>query len=484
MKRIFTTSAGLVLLLAFITCMKPKQVIPEKPELSNTNYAKITSNEKTQSSVTLPIEIPLNTLLEKLNASISSKKISFKETIDCPETPLPREEHCRVQGHIDFGSIKLSGAGKTLSAKTSFYGKSTMWIKYRIRVGPINDGRETDKNVHYKGTLAITAAPTVDHNWGIKPNIRASINFSEAYIHFGKKVSFRKLAKKLIEPYLNKEIQKIEAQIYKDFNIRKQLQPFWTQLSNPIKLSKEYNIWSVIRPTKIHYNEIDIKNNVMRMGLGVDFENFTYVGDQPKPKSIPPIPNLSKSNSITNQFDLRFPLIVSYNELTALVNDNIANKELELEDVSVKLNNIQIYGDDSHVFVKTAFNATHNFAKASGVLYFKAKPVLEQGQLSLKDLDFEIKTKNLLVETAEWLLKPQLIAQIKEAAVYDVTTELEYLKADLNKQIDKIEIQKAASLKGKIETISVGEVKLSKNGVYIIVGTKGKLNAYIKKIVL
>jgi len=87
-----------------------------------------------------------------------------------------------------------------------------------------------------------------------------------------------------------------------------------------------------------------------------------------------------------------------------------------------------------------------------------------------------------LVKSAEWLMKQKLIDKIEEAATLNLEQELEKIKAEVNSKIGKVRIKDAGSIAGKVNSIYVGEFKLSNEGIYIHVNTKGVINAQINKL--
>lgn len=469
-------------LFAF-SCRETKEIFPEKPNLSAAKYAEIPESFRTKSTVILPIEIPLKALTDKINAQIP-KRINLGQDIPCPETPLPQEERCRVEGYINVGNVNLTGNRAKLTANAPISGRVTMRIWYRIDIIIGSDGREDDKNLHFKGNVKIETSPTIDYNLSLKPNLKADVNFSEAYVHFGTKISVRGATRKALLPLIRKNIAEVEKDIYNKYNLKKELQPFWNELHEPVLLSEEYNLWNVFTPTQIHYNEINIENGIIKLGLGIDFNNVTYLGDKPEKSPISPIPNLLKSRSGKSVLDLNLPLVLSYQELNSIIQTQVPKESIYLEeqDATVKINELEMFGDAKAIYIKTHFQAAHKLTDATGVLYFKATPQLKGDTLYLDNLDFDVKTKNLLLNGAEWLMKDKILAEIKKATVINIGEEIQRLKEDLNQQIKILDLGSTAKISGNIDLVSINNLQLSKTGLFIQIGTKGKLSAKVNDI--
>ena len=360
-----------------------------------------------------------------------------------------------------------------------------MRLKYGTNLLFGSDSLREDKNLYFKGTVGISASPTIDHHWGFKPNVNTLIHSLEAYIDvLGLKVNVEGETKKVLEHILNRAIDKLEENMYSQYNLKKQIEPMWEKLADPIKLSTQYNIWYVIRPTQLHYNEIEIKNNIMKLGAGVHFDSSLYVGPEPTPKPLPLIPNLSKSKSADSRFDLKVPIIFTYNELTEVINKRLTNVDLALEGASITLDDFKLFGDANSLYLSSAFKATYTMTKASGVLYFKGQPKLKNGKLLLENLDFDVKTKNVLVKTAKILMKKKLIDKVQEIGTIDINEPLETIKKEFNSKIRQVQIKDSAILRGKMDAILIHNLQLSKNGIFVQANMKGNMQANIKNLEL
>lgn len=470
-----------LLLLILITSFAcTKKVLPDRPISDDQQFPKVPASSNVTSTINIPISVPLSSFQTEINNSIP-QRINIAQDVRCPETPLPQEERCRISGGINLGQVSLDGNGNNLQAAVDISGSIRFDIWYRIDLFIGSDGRQIDKNLHFAGRVNLTAEPTVGTNWSLQPNLNARVNYREAYIRFGPKISVRGLLKDQSEPLLNKELDKIERKFSDSNNLKKLLTPYWQKLAAPIALSGD-DLWLTLNPKEILYKEIDIQNDTMNLGVGLVIDATTYIGPKPADVEIGDIPDLRKETSNDGTFNINLPVLSQYTTLSTLLNESLGNKTIDIDDeASISFQEISIFGDTSNLYIKTAFNAKRKRQKAKGNLYFKASPQLENGILKLSNVDFDVKTRNVLVKSLSWLLQKKITEEIESKAKVNLTKEIDKERLKFNEKYGNFETDELL-INAELENANVVDFSLQKEGIFLQGMADGTLQVDLKNL--
>lgn len=461
-----------------------KKIYPDLPD-NNENYPSIPDYLKTNSSFNLPISIPIKEFDNSISNNIP-KKINFNNEIKCPETPLPKEEKCVVKGDITLSKFKLSGENNSLKSSVNIQGKVKLTIDYRIDFGFGTEGKQTDKNLHFKGDLSINSFPSIDKNWNFNPNLKGTVNFSKAYVHFGPKISVRGEAKKNLEPLFNKELKKIGTNFSSKNNLKKYIKPLWDDLKNPILLDSINNLWLIVNPSNIYTSDFKIKNDTINFGVGLDIENKIYLGKKPINNShINEIPYLQKRKKSSDKISLRVPKLINYSHLSTLLNKHLSGEEITLDKkTKITLSDIKLIGDDKYIYIGFIFKAKRGwFLRAKGEMYFKALPIVIDNKIEFTGVDFDIKTKNVILNSAEWLFNKKIINSIENETKFDLNKDLNNAMSQINNSLSKLS-NDFYKVNAKMTDISIQKIIPQKEGLIIHSSANGKINTTIKNIEL
>jgi hypothetical protein len=141
------------------------------------------------------------------------------------------------------------------------------------------------------------------------------------------------------------------------------------------------------------------------------------------------------------------------------------------------VNSIEISGiGNSKLALKLDFKGYRK-----GVVYLVGTPVFNAANntISIPDLNFELKSRNLLLKSASWLLDDKITTKIKLNATFDVNQMMQYYKANINEQLNK-QLTENVSMKGAIDAISMKSLLTSPESLFLRVYTTGQINISVK----
>ncbi len=201
---------------------------------------------------------------------------------------------------------------------------------------------------------------------------------------------------------LTEELDAAKAALEKNYgtvDLKPRFQQVWDQLN------KVYNIygmgWLQMNPQRLRINNLFAKNDSLYVYLGlsakpvISFEKPSEVYTV-----IPSISDFSKRQG----FSIFLDALLNYDSLSNIMNRQLVNKEFDFNKGPVKkkfiIRNCRLYGEGNEkLIIKVDFAGTDEgsfYLTGKPAHYDKATRVLE-----IKDIDFDIKSKDALLKTAD-----------------------------------------------------------------------------------
>jgi hypothetical protein len=138
------------------------------------------------------------------------------------------------------------------------------------------------------------------------------------------------------------------------------------------------------------------------------------------------------------------------------MNQNLAGKEFEFKKAFIKkrfvIDSCRIYGGGfEKMVIKVNFSGTN-----TGIVYLVGKPVYnkEKRLIEVTDIDFDIKSKNILLGAADWLFDKKITKEITRYARFELGDYIDSAKVNMNLQLNR-ELVKGVRSFGNIKDIKL-----------------------------
>ena len=242
---------------------------------------------------------------------------------------------------------------------------------------------------------------------------------------------------------------KIEMEkTYGSYDLRPKFQQVWDQLN------KVYNIyglgWLQINPTKIRINNLFARNDSLNIFLGLSAK--PVISFEKPQEHFTIVPNISDFSHRTG-FNIFLDAVLNYDSLSKIVNAQLSGQRFDLAaNKYMIVKDCSFYGvDNENLVIKVNFEGTQK-----GLFYLTGKPVYdaEHRIIQLTNIDFDIKSKNMLLKTAEWLFNNRIINELRKYSKFDLSNYVDSAKATINQQLNR-EWMKGISSYGQINDIRI-----------------------------
>jgi hypothetical protein len=265
---------------------------------------------------------------------------------------------------------------------------------------------------------------------------------------------------------------------YGTIDLKPQFQEIWNRLNRSYSL---YEMgWLQVNPQKIRINNIYAKGDSLFVYLGlsarpvVSFEKPTeYM------TLLPPIGAASRQQG----FSIFLDALLNYDSLSNILNRHIANQQFDFNKGPVKkkfiIQNCKLYGTgNERLIIKVNFTGTDN-----GTFYLTGKPVYDKEShfLEVKNIDFDIKSKNALLKTSEWLFSRKIVNEIARYTRFDLNPYIDSAKVNINQQLNH-EWIKGVSSSGQINDIQLIGIYPLGQSLVIRSNCKGDLSIKMESV--
>ncbi len=221
----------------------------------------------------------------------------------------------------------------------------------------------------------------------------------------------------------------------------------WKKIQEPIFLDK--GIWLVIRPQTLSLGSIRMDpGNLLTAHAGLETTANPEVIFGPKPLTTPlPIPPLGKFTAGPPTFQAVSNTFISYKEADAHLKDprlKLIGMSLKGTGQQVTLDGIRMYGSGGQVVVEVKLHyqpliINLGSKPAKLTVYLKGTPhyLPKEQAFDLPDLDYDIKSSDLMVQMADMLFKNDFRNQLRQLAKLPIGPKMDELKEKIDLALNR-----------------------------------------------
>jgi hypothetical protein len=277
-----------------------------------------------------------------------------------------------------------------------------------------------------------------------------------------------------LDKEIRKEMKSIQSEIDKEISkidIKSTCVYAWKELQEIIPI-ESYGYLN-LAPSKIALSTLKFNQNKVNFELGIEcFPSLKTEKPISKPIALPNLTSLKKTDGL----QLNIDIFASYDSLNNWVSKSIEGNEFSIKGRKVKLDSVHIIGaDGKRIHLLIEFSGVRK-----GKLYFSAQPKLDVRQqlIYLSDIQFDLKTKSILLKSAKWLFNDQLLKKVENEAKIDLKSILNESKQEISKALNQ-DLDKNIHLSGSVQKMDVIDLFPLKKGLFIRSEISGKLKLNI-----
>lgn len=256
---------------------------------------------------------------------------------------------------------------------------------------------------------------------------------------------------------------------YGSIDLKPQFQKLWHQLNTPYNMNNMG--WLQINPQKVRLNSLYGAGDKLNVNIGLAAKPVVKFEKPVHPLSS--VPNISSFSRVPG-FNIYVDAVLNYDSLSAILNKQIVGKEYTFRKAVVKkrfvFSECKLMGSTSdRLIIQVHFTGTDN-----GIFYLTGKPVYDglSKTLAVTDIDFDIKTKDALLKTADWLFSKKITTEIEKMARYDLKKMMSDAEKNINQQLNR-EFIKGVRGVGRISEMGIAAIYPQTNWLLVRANAKG-----------
>lgn len=219
---------------------------------------------------------------------------------------------------------------------------------------------------------------------------------------------------------------------------------------------------------------IGTKGSNVRIGLGISAVAETFMGQKPENTALKPLPQLQIVEKLEEKFEVGLMTEIPFAEMRKIAMAQTGGKTYEFNDGKQKITvlDMELFGNGDNLVIGTTLSGS-----LEGKVYIKGKPYYDAASRSLKmkDLDFDLDTKDKLVKTANWLAHGKFLKLMEPYFSIPVADQLEEAQKMIRSNLSGDAMNKKVKLNGNLTELRPGPMYVIPAGIRAIIYAKGNL---------
>ncbi|MHA6246341.1 DUF4403 family protein [Pontibacter sp. CAU 1760] len=434
------------------------------------------------SSIAVPVSISIAAMENRLNQEVSG--VLYKDD-------NPNDDNVAVtvskKGRM---SIKAEGDRVYFSVPLHIYAKGR-WKWDPCKFCPAIDKTEdtsfdmvikTESKIGLTEDYRINTVTSGDFEWG---NTKPTLELGPLKIGLAR----------FVEPALRQQMGTLSKQLDKELqqhlDMKKYVTDAWLLLQEPVKLDDGMNAWLSVVPQEVRMAPLQAKNGNLNTRLAITSYITVSTDGKPQLKPNKNLPKLIVDKRLADDIQVGLTTTIPYAHVSKLLQEQVANQTYKFDggksQLTVKNAAITPGGEQLVLMLDVDGKTKAGLftKKIVGKIYLRGTPYYDATTASIKvrNVDYDLETKDRLLSTASWLAKNKFLDIIQQQVNFPVQQQLNDTKKLLQTSLDKQgRVHESLLLRGTIHDITPQNIYLTPEGIKAVVNAKGTLTATVDKL--
>ena len=434
------------------------------------NTAVNAETQKIKSTIAVPIDIDYVDIERMLNQSV---------------TGLIYEDNSYADNDQDEFKIKVWKKGNiTIKPNTTNQLKISVPLKVWAEKGIGALGYVSYQATEFELILNFKTVFSIRPDWVIK-----TVTTPDGYTWVTKPVLKYKYVDVPITPIvanvLDKQhpmfAKKIDEQVVTALDMKPYALQVWNLLNTPFQLSEEYESWLTIRPSGVQMTPLKAQKNNIVSTIGLNVISETSVGKKPVTSlntASSQVPNLTLVKDVPSTFSVETVADISYSYASELANKSFQFQKIDFLNgkKSVVVDEIIVMHEADMMILSTKLSGD-----VKGTVIIEGHPYYDSlaQRLALKDVVFQLKTKNLFQKSASWLFNGKIETMIEKDYGIPVGDMIKLANTSLLSTLNQSPYP-GVIMKGTVASFKPTDVVLNEDGITILILTKGQMGVKLQ----
>lgn len=405
------------------------------------------------SYISLPIELDMKDLEKKINMEL--KGLLYEDNSfdgDNMKVKAWKKEDftLTVVGNELFYKLPL---------KVSIIYKK--FIEFPEVVADITPKFKTQFSFNSDWTI-ITKTTPLGFDWANAPTINIA----------GIEVSLKPLADLILIASRERVGKEIDESIKEYMSLKPYAAEAWATLHKPIAINDTPKVWIRIAPTELSTVQVTGVNNKINMSVAIKATNEILLSDEMPAFVENKFPDLNIVKKLDPEFAVNLNIDIPFAKIYEIARKELLGKSFSSGRKKAIVKDFKIYSSGDNFVVEISLDGS-----IKGDVFLKGKPVYndETKAVEIKELEFDLDTKNKLIKSADWLMHDGFLKLIEPKLKFSVTEKLEEAKKLAQDNLRENHSIKGIVMRGNLEEIAIDRIYITPDAIKVIILFKGKL---------
>lgn len=445
-----------VFMLMVLLTASCKRINPEPPD-----YKLVQKQvERKTSFVSIPVELPVKLIEDYLNQNFKGEIYADESYTQPTADDLKLKVWIRERIQL---IAKDAGIHYTIPLK--------IWGQGRWRACEFCP--ELEKQTAFDVDVFLKTSIEVLKNYKIQSNTQSDgfVWKSTPKISFGPfNISIAPIVERAISEQLGEISKEIDRNINRQADLRSHVNDLWLVAQQPYQIDEESNSWLSINPMAIYLSPIESRNQAIFINLGLECIIDARYGSKPLPKSTNPLPELKFTQRKSDAFTVNITSSLTFYDAGILAGMSVKGMEMAYKQRKIVVRDLEIFGKGELAYVRVAFDGS---AKGNIYLYGKPRYDSEKNIFYFENLDYDIKTRNLLLKSADWLANDLIRKKLGESLRFSFEEEVKTMRTGIADMLKEYRYEDLFVLRGKLKSFKVEDIIVAEDRFDILLYADG-----------
>lgn len=438
-----------------ISCNKKAKVAAEKPDEATGTVEFINS----PSTINIPIVLSIPELEKTANSLMTGD--------------IYKDESYTNNNNDDLKLIVKKTKDITISAKDNilYYNVPlNIWAKVRKKIlgVELSEDTEFETIMKFKTELNVTS----DWNFKTKTSSEGYKILKEPTINLGPiTVPITSIVESALDDQLGSISAILDEQVQGQINLRKIVQDNWELIQKPVLLDEEYNTWLRVQPKQFTMSPIEGNKHSIRFNIGTTSIIDVFSGAEPKYTINRQIPNLVIDEKPSDEFHVRLSSEISYEQANDLLSKSLVGFTYQHKKKEIEVSQAKVYGNGDDLVLEI-----HTIGDVEGQMYFSGKPAYDSTtkHMYIDNLDFDIKTKKVVLKAANWLLKGAFKNKLAKYMRLNLQEEIDAVTEMVQKNLKENAISSDMAIDLDVEKVTPRSIYIEDKTMRMLIDIDGR----------
>lgn len=353
-----------------------------------------------------------------------------------------------------------------------------IWIKKRFGLGFTH----TDQEIEGAINLDLKTIINFSKDWGLltKTELLKYTWITKPVLKFGiVEIPITPIVDKILDKNRTMLSSTIDKTVKEYVPMAQYIQEVWSMVQDPLDLSATgMKAWLKITPKNLYTTPISGTNGQIKTTIGIQCLSEIYMDHLPaeKEKELS-MPQLKMYSNTDEKACVNILADIPYSTIDTIANSMMKGESFGEGRHTIFLDSMEFYGQEDKLVI-----GVHVHGFINGAVYLSGTPYYEKetSSIRIKEVDYKLKTKNVLAKIVNLFYKKGLKSMIEEKVVISIKENLDWAKEMSRSELFNKELMENVYLNGMLNQLDVDGIYLTSSGLKASINLSGKFSLRIE----